>query len=560
MGEAQPEPTPAAPHGSAAEPAACDNSSPSAEVWPCTPASLSAVVDSEREASASVACVSRRCEAVSRFRRRRAELNRAAREAEGTQRSLVLDRVEESLAAGLSRTAALGCAAISPATWRNWRRWRQAGTPRLAPRGRPPRTATQSERQAALGFLAEHGSQVPLHALRQHLPGVPRAELADLRGRYQRVVRWRRDRFRGRLFWKRVGAVWSIDFTEPKEYIGGTDRWILAIRDLTSGYQLAWISFAQATAECVVQVLLALFIEHGPPLVLKSDNGSQFIAEATLSLLCTWHVEPLFNPPRRPAYNGGLERTHPILKGYTEAAAAAQGRPAGILREDLQTARQNANRFTRRLGDDGPTAAEAWHTRQPISPELRLAFRRTVEAHRPAARAVRGLSDDTALNHYQRAAIDRDAIRDALLDHDLLEITPRHSRGRQRPKPCAEMCLPSSTVSKVASLALLTSTTTVAASADSSGTAPGGATARLAPLLPLAPAAARSGPDRDKIACSLAPSRRESCTIAIASASLPELDDCPAPAAPAHREPAATNILRRLITPLILRLRRAKIR
>ncbi|MGH9505934.1 MAG: integrase catalytic domain-containing protein, partial [Terriglobales bacterium] len=247
--------------------------------------------------------------------------------------------------------------------------------------------------------------------------------------------------------WKYVGAVWSIDFTEPSEYIGGADRWILAIRDLTSGYQLAWLSFAQATAACVVRVLVALFTEHGPPLVLKSDKGSQFIAEATLSLLRQWQVEALFNPPRRPAYNGGLERTHPILKGYTQAAAAAQGRPSGPLPEDLQTARIHGNRFTRRLGEDSPTAEEAWRAREPISAELRMAFRRTVAAGRPAALAARGLAEGAELNHYQQAAVDREALRDALLAHDLLEIRPRGKRAAGGEPPKDPAAAPSSAIS-----------------------------------------------------------------------------------------------------------------
>lgn len=457
---------------------------------------------------------------MSRFRRRRVADNRAEREADCRHRLQILEGVADSLKQGLSRSAALDCAAISSGTWRNWRRWQQAGRPPLARRGRPPRCATASERQRAIGFLVEHGSQVPLHALRQHVPTVPRCELADLRSRYQHIVCWRRERRRGRLLWKRVGAVWSMDFTEPKEYIGGTDRWILAIRDLASGYQLAWLSFAQATAECVVQVLKELFTEHGPPLVLKSDNGSQFIAEVTLNLLAQWQVEPLFNPPRRPAYNGGLERTHPILKGYTESAAAAQGRPAGVLSEDLHTGRTNANRFTRRFGDDGPTAEEAWQARQPISVELRVAFRLTVQARRPVARAARGLSEDAVLNHYQRAAIDRHAIREALEVHDLLEIVPHHRRGLR----------------------------------------PGGPTARLAPSVPPALAVAVAGQDSAESALSLAPSDEETCTIAPACAVSPNLGNAATPAAPAHGEPLATNTLRRLITPLIHWLRRAKIR
>lgn len=289
----------------------------------------------------------------------------------------VLDVVGQFLTAGLKRPCALKLASISSNTWRAWRRWQQAAAPPLASRGRRPRCASRAERQVATQFLIEHGSQVPLHALRERLPAVARAELVDLRRRYQRICRWRLDRFRGRLVWKHVGAVWAIDFTEPKEYIGGTDRWILAIRDLASGYQLGWLSFTQATAEGVVEILRALFLKYGAPLVLKSDNGCQFIAQITLLLLVEWHVLPLFNPPRRPAYNGGLERTHPILKSYTAAAAQAQGRPATLLPEDLETGRLNANRFTRKLGPKGPTADETWRDRPPITEKLRDAFQAT---------------------------------------------------------------------------------------------------------------------------------------------------------------------------------------
>lgn len=513
---------------------------------------------------ASSACSAPPCPSVSRFRRHRARDNRAAREADRQQRLEILDDVTESLEQGLPRSAALGCAAISSGTWRNWRRWQQAGRPRLAPRGRPPRCANQDERQKAIGFLVEYGSQVPLVALRQHVPTVPRAELADLRRRYQSVARWRRDRFRGRLFWKRVGAVWSMDFTEPKEYIGGTDRWILAIRDLTSGYQLAWLSFAQATAECVVQVLRALFIEHGPPLVLKSDNGSQFIAELTLRLLCEWRVEALFNPPRRPAYNGGLERTHPILKAYTLAAAAAQGRPAGVMREDLETGRTNANRFTRRLGDNGPTAEEAWRDREPISEEVRVAFRLSAEAHRPAARAARGYSDDAQLNHYQRAAVDRDALREALLAHDLLEIGPRRKRARRGKSPeqvpsqssaqpvstacCAGPAMPRSLPSE-----------SVVCLPARLGDAPQTVAAELAPPEPsaLSPENRQTPFGKSLAPPPLAP---KSCRIALAPLKLSTDDNSLSGAGPAHGEPVPPNTPRSFITPLINWLRRAKIR
>lgn len=495
---------------------------------------------------------------VSRFRRCREATNRAARDAESSHRLHVLDVVGELLAAGLKRPLALRVAHLSPGTWRNWRRWQQAAAPPLAHRGRPPRCASRAERQTATRFLMEHGSQVPLHALREQLPAVARAELVDLRRRYQRLCRWRLDRFRGRLVWKHVGAVWAIDFTEPKEYIGGTDRWILAIRDLASGYQLAWLSCTQATAEGVVQVLRALFLEYGAPLVLKSDNGCQFIAHLTLLLLVEWQVVPLFNPPRRPAYNGGLERTHPILKSYTAAAAQAQGRPAALLAEDLETGRLNANRFTRKLGPKGPTADEMWRDRPPLPDELRSAFQATLQIERLRARAARGLDPQAALPHYPQAAVDREAIRDALLEHDLLEI----KRKREQPKApwqAAESGVP----------CLASTSTDVAPLADSPS--PPAATEPVEPANEVAPPelapAARPSCDPHEPQRALPESCPSAAHVASTSCRItlaPIASSCPmhgsTRAGPSHGEPGQFHTLRRFVTPLINLLRRVMIR
>jgi hypothetical protein len=51
-----------------------------------------------------------------------------------------------------------------------------------------------------------------------------------------------------------------------------------------------------------IEALSLLFTIHGAPLVLKSDNGSAFIAEETHQLLQAWQVEVLFSPPRTPSY------------------------------------------------------------------------------------------------------------------------------------------------------------------------------------------------------------------------------------------------------------------
>lgn len=495
---------------------------------------------------------------VSRFRRCREASNRAARDDESSQRLHILDVVGQHLAAGLKRPDALRSAGICSSTWRNWRRWQQAAAPPLANRGRRPRCALPAERQAATRFLVEHGSQVPVHALREHLPAVARAELADLRRRYRDICRWRLDRFRGRLVWKHVGAVWAIDFTEPKEYIGGTDRWILAIRDLASGYQLAWLSCTQATAEGVVKVLRALFLQHGAPLVLKSDNGCQFIAQMTLLLLVEWHVVPLFNPPRRPAYNGGLERTHPILKGYTAAAAQAQGRPAALLPEDLETGRINANRFTRKRGPKGPTADDMWCDRPPITDELRSAFQATVQVERLRARAARGLDPQAALPHYQQAAVDREAIRDALTEHDLLEIKRKHCQPKAQ-KPAGDPDVPSSASASTGGPALPDSSSLAA---ETIPVRPENESAPFEPAPLALPLSEPQSPQRalQESCTSLAHVASTSCRITSAPAVPSCIQHGSTRAGPAHGEPGQSQTLRRLITPLINLLRRVKIR
>ncbi len=339
--------------------------------------------------------------------------------------------IDEARRAGLSLSRATAVAQISCRTWHVWQQWRKQGQPCLPPRGRPPRCATQEERSRACLFLREQGAHVPLRALREHLPSVARAELADLKRRYRKICRWRHQRHQGRLVWHRPGSVWAADFTEPAEYIGGTDRWILSVRDLASRYQLVWQSFRAATAEGVVEALLRLFRQHGPPLLIKFDNGSQFIAELTLASLSTWSVIPLFSPPRRPRYNGGIERPHPLLKSYTAAAAARQGRTVPQS-EDLESGRQSANRFTRPRGDQGPTAQELWEARLPIEATQRSVFLDSIEANRARVRIERGYTGEMELNHYQRAAVDRQAVRDALVEHGLLTIVPKRPRRHRR--------------------------------------------------------------------------------------------------------------------------------
>jgi transposase InsO family protein len=90
---------------------------------------------------------------------------------------------------------------------------------------------------------------------------------------------------------------------------------------------------ASQTAEEVIPILRQLLQQLGAPLVLKSDNGSAFIAELLGEAITLAQVVQLFSPAYRPQFNGTLERSNTTNKTYTgqEAMINRQPRSCGTL-------------------------------------------------------------------------------------------------------------------------------------------------------------------------------------------------------------------------------------
>jgi transposase InsO family protein len=317
---------------------------------------------------------------------------------------------------------------VSDRTLRFWRQKPCASQP--ACRGRRPQCATRLERNAVFQFLRPRGEATSLDALRAEFPHLRCADLRNLLARYRRLQRRKAQRHRCRLEWRRPGAVWAADFKEFPEPLEGRFGWMLSVKDLGSRCQLAWEPFAEATKEVVSAEFDRLFAEHGPPLVMKSDNGGQFIADEIKRLLAEHVVTPLYNPVRRPRYNGGVERANSQLASHQAALAEHRGRPGMPTREDAADAREQANETARPHGWRGPTADQLWAQRAPIAADERAIFQATVENQRALVRASWDFAPDEALTHYQAAAVDRRAVRDALLARDLLKIHPLR-RGRR---------------------------------------------------------------------------------------------------------------------------------
>jgi len=93
--------------------------------------------------------------------------------------------------------------------------------------------------------------------------------------------------------------------------------------------------------------------------------------------------------------------------------------------DDADAARLHSNELAHPQGWRGPTAGELWDQHTPILPDERDAFLASVAAQRLTARAASNFAADARLSGDATAAVDRRAIRDALLAHDLLRIHPR---------------------------------------------------------------------------------------------------------------------------------------
>lgn len=309
---------------------------------------------------------------------------------------------------------------IVPRTLRDWRRKFASYKLQAVPLGRPVLAATREQRNEVIRHIDELGPAIGLPSLRLSFPELARAELHNILGRYRRVWRRLNQRPLHVLHWTRPGTVWAIDFHGPRPWIDGLHPYLLAVRDLSSGNQLLWLPVADECADTVVEALALLFAVHGVPLVLKSDNGSAFIAEAVRKLCRESGVKHLFSPPRMPSYNGSIEAGIGSLTSRTEQHAARRGQPGNWTWDDVGAARLEANDTARPRGEVGPSSDRLWAERTPITDAERTRFTTTVDARLREIEPAEQHKDDM-----QRRAMEREVISQALVEHGYLYFTRR---------------------------------------------------------------------------------------------------------------------------------------
>lgn len=366
--------------------------------------------------------------------RRRDRRQRARREREGRGRRMVVEHAETAHAAGMGWGDIAQGLQVPERTLRNWRKWSKT-PPAPQRRGRPCLQVAASRRNEAYRLLRLMGPQIGLPALRALLPDLPRATLQEQLARYRRWWRRKHRTDGSKLKWLTPGAVWAMDFTETPFKIDARHRYLFSVRDLATHCHLCWAPVASERADDVIPLLANLFAEHGPPLVMKSDNGSAFIAEDTRELFDLQQIAVLYSPPRQPKYNGALERSNTTMKSWTAASAAAAGHPLHWTSADLEQALRNANELSRPWGHQGPSPQEAWNNRERLGAAQREALLAALDAQRPVSRKQLGFDklapgELTAADHRQ---IDRIALALVLQHLGHLQLTPIQ-RAPQKPR------------------------------------------------------------------------------------------------------------------------------
>jgi transposase InsO family protein len=140
--------------------------------------------------------------------------------------------------------------------------------------------------------------------------------------RVQRI--WRREGLkvparqpkRGRLWFadgscirlrpQHANHVWAYDFVSEQTHDGRKLRLLTAI-DEYSRECLAIRVARRITSHDVIYTLSELFLEHGIPKHIRSDNGPEFVALAVRSWLADLGVSTLFIEPASPWENGYIE-------------------------------------------------------------------------------------------------------------------------------------------------------------------------------------------------------------------------------------------------------------
>jgi len=338
---------------------------------------------------------------------------------------------------GLAIDAAAERAGISARTLRDWESGWRVDKLKIKPRGRAYETSDRETREMMIAVFQIYGPGVSVPALQEIFPDAARRELEDLQERVQRIYTKRHVLYV--LRWLKPGTVWAMDFAEAPSPIDGKFRYMLIVRDLATGKQLMALPVEAMTAQVVRDALTLAFVENAEPYVIKSDNGSAFVASETREFLASRKIVQLLSPPGLPSYNGSCEAGVGSVKTRAHHESARHDRPGAWTCDDVEAARLQANQTALPFGARLGTPDALWAARLPLVDSERDALAASIAKLAPEERVRQGYLDLVPLSQAQQDAVNRVAIGRALVAHGLLEFRRRRVSPQIKPVTTAKI-------------------------------------------------------------------------------------------------------------------------
>ncbi len=265
----------------------------------------------------------------------------------------------------------------------SFRRWKARLAQGAPARGRPgPKKVVPlslDELRGAVDGL-DHGGQRSRGAgalYRQYQVQISRRELAALIATARRAAAEARQAACCHITWHVPGVVWALDDTELAR-VNGRPLCLHQVQDLASRYKfLPWVG-ERILGETVAERLEQLFLQHGPPLVLKRDNGGNLNQHAVDVILTRYWVVPLNSPRQYPPYNGGMERAIREVKAPLRVQLRASGpTPASEVQHWAELLAHDLNHRPRRALH-GQVACRVFQDARPVLQTYTVRKRREV--------------------------------------------------------------------------------------------------------------------------------------------------------------------------------------
>jgi len=117
------------------------------------------------------------------------------------------------------------------------------------------------------------------------------------------------------VVWTKVGACQALDFM----HLGPLTDWgrLLTVQDEASRFKPLWERRSSWTDRQVARYLERVWALLGVPLILKHDQGSEFISGYFQRFLAEHQVLSMPSPPYRGSYNGKEERANGFIRAWT---------------------------------------------------------------------------------------------------------------------------------------------------------------------------------------------------------------------------------------------------